>query len=357
MRTKDAPATYKVAGDSGAPSGEFEALVSVFGNVDYVGDRVQPGAFTKSLERWADSGNAIPVVYSHAHSDPMALLGGVVAAEERDAGLWVKGQLDMELPAAAAVQRHMANRRLTKFSFAYDVLDGKPNDQGGDDLAELDVIEVGPTLVPANPATDLLAVKRQLLVPAKAGRVLSAKNEERLRQARDLLGEVLDQLGTEDDAAKALQQLVRDAIDRVHSKGAIPSHSTATTTGTWDGNTVMGRLDSAAGYRAACAWVDPEADPNTRAAYRFPHHTVSDTGSVGAANLSACSAGIGILNGGRGGTAIPAADRQGVWNHLARHLRDGDQEPPPLGGSASAADTQYLSRALAMAVGGIPTGR
>ena len=40
--------------------------------------------------------------------------------------------------------------------------------------------------------------------------------------------------------------------------------------------------------------------------------------------------GIGVLNGGRGGTTIPDADRQGVWNHLAKHLRDADLTPPEL---------------------------
>jgi len=338
MRTKDAPATYQVKqAEDGSSTGEFEALVAVFGNVDYVGDRVMPGAFAKSLERWAASPNAIPVIYSHAHDDPNALLGVVIDAKETDEGLWVRGMLDLDAPAAASVHRAMQARALTKFSFAYDVLAANPDEADANvtELTELDLIEVGPTVVPANVETDLLAVKAAAL---KAGRVLSAKNEDRLRQARDLLGEVLDQLAS-GDADK-------------DSKAAIRSHSTATSTGTWDANAAMGRLSTAEGYRAASAWVDPDADPDTRAAYRFPHHEVDGRGRVGSANLTAASAGIGILNGGRGGTAIPAADRQGVYNHLARHLRDGDREPPPLSGTSSI-DPLYL-RARAMAVG-VPT--
>lgn len=60
------------------------------------------------------------------------------------------------------------------------------------------------------------------------------------------------------------------------------------------------------------------------------HHEVEKDGTVGAANLSACSAAIAVLNGGRGGANIPDDDRKGCWNHVARHLRDGDREPPEL---------------------------
>jgi len=78
------------------------------------------------------------------------------------------------------------------------------------------------------------------------------------------------------------------------------------------------------------AWQDPDGDPTTKAAYKFPHHEVDGDGTPGAANLRGCSAGIAVLNGGRGGADIPDGDRQGVWSHLAAHLRDGDQEPPEL---------------------------
>jgi uncharacterized protein len=214
MRTKSAPAVIRVATkDDGTdpPTGEFEALVSVFGNVDFQGDRVLPGAFTKSLKRWEEAGDPIPIVYSHAHQDPNALLGGVLEAEERDSGLWVRGQLDMELPSAAAVYRHMKGRRLTKFSFAYDVLDSRPSksDEGVTELAELHVLEIGPTIIPANEDTELLAVKNLAdeleLHASKAGRVLSARNESRLRDAVGALSDVLAQLGDADpdDDAKA----------------------------------------------------------------------------------------------------------------------------------------------------------
>lgn len=200
--------TEDVPNDDGMKAGQFEAIVSAFGNVDAVGDVVEKGAFTKTLDNWKASGNPIPVIWSHDHGNPDAHIGVVDEAKETDAGLWVKGTIDLDEPYAAKVFKLMKGRRVTKFSFAYDVKDGTENDKGGFDLKELDLWEVGPTLIPANDATDLLAIKNLMAsedmslvefarmvrelkamslqsatLGAKAGRVLSSKNESVLKDA------------------------------------------------------------------------------------------------------------------------------------------------------------------------------
>jgi len=114
---------------------------------------------------------------------------------------------------------------------------------------------------------------------------------------------------------------------------ALPVHHTPTTDQSWDGPGNVARLkndETAAYYRKMFAWVDPDANPDTKAAYKFPHHEVDSNGNIGAANVRGCIAGIAVLNGARGGADIPDADRQGVYNHLAAHLRDADVEPPEL---------------------------
>lgn len=63
---------------------------------------------------------------------------------------------------------------------------------------------------------------------------------------------------------------------------------------------------------------------------KFLHHLVAEDGTVGDADLQACSTGIGVLNGEMAGTTIPDSDRQGVFDHLAHHLRDAGKEPPEL---------------------------
>jgi len=116
-------------------------------------------------------------------------------------------------------------------------------------------------------------------------------------------------------------------------KAALPSHSTDTTDEAWSGpdNAARARSgEAAAYYKKIYAWQDPEGDPAVKSTYKFIHHQVAADGAPGAANIRGCQTAIGVLNGGRGGTTIPDADRRGVWNHLAKHLRDADVEPPEL---------------------------
>ena len=117
------------------------------------------------------------------------------------------------------------------------------------------------------------------------------------------------------------------------SRGAIAVHHTETSTGAWDGPAQEANLDNDDGaqvYKEAFAWVDPDKDADTKAAYKFIHHFVSSDGTVGDASTVACSSGIGVLNGGRGGTTIPEGDVQGVYDHLAAHLTDAGLTPPEL---------------------------
>jgi HK97 family phage prohead protease len=121
--------------------------------------------------------------------------------------------------------------------------------------------------------------------------------------------------------------------------GAIGAHKTATTDGAWDGPANEARLKSdqtASYYRKEYAWVDSDKDATKKNAYKFPHHEVSGSGDIGAANVKACQSIIGSLNGARGGTVIPGADRKGVYNHAAKHLRDAGVEPPELKSEADA---------------------
>lgn len=113
----------------------------------------------------------------------------------------------------------------------------------------------------------------------------------------------------------------------------IKVHHTDTSEVAWDAGQNVARLRSGedeAYYHLMYAWQDPDGDPTTKAAYKFPHHLVSADGEPGAAVVRGCQAGIAVLNGSMGGADIPDGDRRGVWAHLAAHLEDAEVEPAEL---------------------------
>jgi hypothetical protein len=114
--------------------------------------------------------------------------------------------------------------------------------------------------------------------------------------------------------------------------GPIRSHSTDTSTKRWAGSRMETKLGDAPAkvLRKAYAWVDPDGDPDLKGSYKFIHHEIGGGADVGPANVRACTSGIGVLNGARGGANVPAGDRKGIYNHLARHLRDAGEEPAAL---------------------------
>lgn len=107
-----------------------------------------------------------------------------------------------------------------------------------------------------------------------------------------------------------------------------------------DGTSAQGRDAAWSASREVCeasvddllvmsAWREskPKGDL-VKEDFKFPHHVSSGKHAV---NFRGATAGIAALNGARGGTKIPDADRRGVWRHLARHIRDDfDSEPPEL---------------------------
>lgn len=168
--------SYPIAGLKAinTETGSFEAIVSVFGNVDLYGHRIDSHAFDASIERWRASGDPIPVIFSHQWDDLNAYLGtvdpnGVRALQPGDpdlpaelkafGGLFVAGQLDTTEPEGRKAAKLLKSRAVREFSFAYDVFDEAKADDGFLDLLELDLLELGPTLKGANPLTQLIAAK------------------------------------------------------------------------------------------------------------------------------------------------------------------------------------------------------
>lgn len=267
-----------------ASKGEVSAVFATFNVVDKDGDVTLPGAFEDGADvlisayghkSWQHMGAMPPVGKGRIRVTPTeAILEGqffMDTAHGRDAFNTVKGAGDLQ-----------------EWSYGFNVLDAEPGTFLGKSvqfLKKLFVKEVSPVFEAVGVNTRTLAVK-------------SASPE-----------------GT--------------VLMPFEYKAAIRPHDTKTVNSPWNASAVVKAIPdnaSVSDLRSVFAWVDSNADPESKSSYKFPHHM----GVNGPANIRACVAGIAALNGARGGSSIPDADRKGVYNHLANHLRDADKEPPEL---------------------------
>lgn len=80
----------------------------------------------------------------------------------------------------------------------------------------------------------------------------------------------------------------------------------------------------------AHAWYDDtDGDPpEKKSAYKLPHHELVN-GELRVV-WSGVAAAMNALAGGRGGVKVPSADVSRIHEHLAKHYRQFDEEPPEL---------------------------
>lgn len=156
LELKRVAVQLKAAGE-GLDPGQFEAIVSVFGNVDSYGDRMVKGAFARTLKEKGPP----PIYWNHAWE--LGPIGESIEAEERDEGLWIKGQLwvDIDDSLIARIHKGMTANppAVREFSFAFRTIKSQwVNEEGVEirELLDVELFEAGPVTVGANPETELI---------------------------------------------------------------------------------------------------------------------------------------------------------------------------------------------------------
>lgn len=163
---------------------------------DAYGDVIKQGAFKNSLENRWNGGKGIPLLLSHRLDDIHAFIG-TAEADEDEKGLHFIAKLD-DTPEAQRARQLYKDGRMSRFSFAYDVIDaGTVELEDGtkaNELRELDIYEISCVLIPANDDAQVIGVK--------AGKRNAKSDEDRIRQAIGLLQEVLGEAEEEKPADK-----------------------------------------------------------------------------------------------------------------------------------------------------------
>ena len=162
--------------------GAFTALVAIFGNVDRGGDRIVRGAFAKSLDAWRESGNRIPIVWSHQYDHPAMVIGSAdpMQSKETDEGLLLVGQLNLDSPVAHHVRDLLRNGDINGWSFGYKTIRERKAADGANELLEVEIGEAGPCIIPMNAATRTVTVKGEQPEPQPERVPSHAELEQRL---------------------------------------------------------------------------------------------------------------------------------------------------------------------------------
>lgn len=161
MFKKDYSVQFKAAGDDG---GHIVAYAATFDREpDSYGDVIAPGAFKNTLEEWNASGNVIPLLFGHRTDDPAMNIGGVDSIEEDERGLRIEATFDKDSETAQYVRRLVLEKRLSKLSFAYDVLDEGTitldDGRKANELREIKLFEVSLVPIPANGHAEVVEAK------------------------------------------------------------------------------------------------------------------------------------------------------------------------------------------------------
>ncbi len=149
-----APASLKLA-DGGA--GRFSGYASVFDQTDDQGDRVERGAFARSLAQAAAQRRAPALLWQHDPGEPI----GVWEQVQEDArGLSCTGRLCLDTRRGAEAHALMKLGALTGLSIGYRARTAVRDPKTGvRTLLDVDLLEISPVTFPALSAARIAAVK------------------------------------------------------------------------------------------------------------------------------------------------------------------------------------------------------
>ena len=135
-----------------ARRGFFSGYASKFGGVDSYGDTVMPGAYLSTLEM-----RKRPVQMRWNHFGEV--IGKWLDIRENEHGLWVEGELTPGHSKAEDVYASLKHGAISGLSIGYRPVKSFPNETGGLDLHEIDLVEISVVESPADLAAQIGDIK------------------------------------------------------------------------------------------------------------------------------------------------------------------------------------------------------
>jgi len=270
-------------------------------DVDRYGDVIE-------MEGWELDNYLQNPVFLWAHDYKQPPIGKAVAVEKTSKGLVfrIKFAEPEVYPFADTIFKLYLGGYLRATSVGFQDLEREPitdkeGRQTGWRYKRQELYELSAVPVPANPQALIMAVQKGVVNPQEVEEVMGVPYE-----------------------ADLIQEAEMEAQEQV--KGVIPfkEYPTDPEDAPWDGPAEI-KAAEVADLKVICTWFDSE-NPDIKNSYKLPHHRAKGYKVV----WRGVAAAMAALMGSRGGVNIPEADRQGVYNHLAKHYAQFDKEPPEL---------------------------
>jgi len=176
-------------------TGQFTGYASVYDIVDQMGDVVEHGAFTKTIQ---EHGSQIPILWQHNSDEPI----GIGTLTDSEHGLIINGKLELELPEGQKSYIRLKRGLAKGLSIGYRTIT-EAMEKGKRLLKEIKLYEVSIVVFPANELALVTSVKSEsssdsdqdqeftkalvVVSEQKAGRTISAASRSQIQQAITVL--------------------------------------------------------------------------------------------------------------------------------------------------------------------------
>lgn len=261
-------------------------------NKDRGGDIVEPTAFASSMQTFMANPT---MLYMHKSDKVIGTWDKMNLTPE---GLYVSGTIVKGVQAADEAWILAQHGALRALSIGFIEKDGEMQDDGYH-IKDLELLEISTVSIPMN---------QEALFTVDGSKLLNIELLDPTEEAdeKGVIGYTkypTQAAGTAWDAGKARASL-KDFAE--------------TDNGDDEGPSDTGDKYDMSKYAKGFTFVD--GDANKFGSYKLPHHYASKGNLV--TNLNGCRAVIGVIAGARGGMSLSDADKKGIYDHVAKHIKD-----------------------------------
>lgn len=155
------------------PDGTFWGYASVFDHLDHHKEIVERGAFTKSLLQWRELGRYPKMLWQH---DPRAPIGQWIDIKEDNHGLFVKGQILLDVRKGREAYALLKAGIVDGLSIGFHLVKATRQDKARI-LQEIDLQEISLVTFAANAEAKVSSCKQWLMPYEAVNRLLARLND------------------------------------------------------------------------------------------------------------------------------------------------------------------------------------